>query len=125
MGPVHLRAHVRGHRRDATHGGGNGADGKRAKSCDVSKRSRNRLCGDLYGVFALVYLFPALKLWNYANSIENLMSSGTVPDLEAALNEQRSFWKYVGILAVILLSLNVVMIGIVVIGGMSGVSGNH
>ncbi len=66
-----------------------------------------------------------MKLWNYANSIENLMSSGTVPDLEAALNEQRSFWKYVGILAVILLSLNVVMIGIVVIGGMSGVSGNH
>lgn len=71
-----------------------------------------------YALFAFLYIFPALKLWKYASRIGDLLNSGAVLDLEAALNEQRSFWKFVGIMALILLILYfVIFIGMIVVGG--------
>jgi hypothetical protein len=71
----------------------------------------------IYAIFAFVYIFPAVKLWKYATCIGRLMASGTTIDLEAALNEQRSFWKFIGILFLIVLSLYALLIvGAMVIG---------
>jgi len=71
----------------------------------------------VYGVFAFIYIFPALKLWKYANRIVSLGATRSVADLDAALNEQRSFWKFIGVMMVIMLSLYVVaIIGFVVLG---------
>jgi hypothetical protein len=61
--------------------------------------------GIFYLLMALLYLFPSLKLWQYGSSIVRLMSSGSNADLEAALDQQRGFWKFVGIMMVILLGL--------------------
>ncbi|HRH95699.1 MAG TPA: DUF5362 family protein [Prosthecobacter sp.] len=68
-----------------------------------------------YGLMAFVYIFPAIKLWKYANRIGSLGSTRSVADLDAALNEQRSFWKFAGIMAIILISLYLVaVIGLVI-----------
>jgi hypothetical protein len=71
----------------------------------------------IYGVMAFVYIFPAIKLWKYANRIGSLGASHSVADLDAALNEQRSFWKFIGVMTIIMLSLYLVaVIGFVAFG---------
>jgi hypothetical protein len=57
----------------------------------------------IYGLMAFVYIFPAIKLWKYANRIGSLGASHSVADLDAALNEQRSFWKFIGIMTIVML----------------------
>lgn len=71
----------------------------------------------IYGVMAFVYIYPAIKLWKYANRIGSLAASRSVADLDAALNEQRGFWKFIGIMTVIMISLYfVAVIGFVAFG---------
>lgn len=61
-----------------------------------------------YGVMAFVIIYPALKMWKYANSIGRLAASHSVADLDAALAEQRRYWKFSGILVIIFMCLAVV-----------------
>jgi hypothetical protein len=71
----------------------------------------------IYGVLAFVYIFPALKLWKFANRIGSLGATRSMADLDAALNEQRSFWKFVGVMTIIMISLYLVaIIGFVAFG---------
>lgn len=71
----------------------------------------------LYALFAGVYIYPAMKLWKYANRIAGLLSSGAMMDLEGALNEQRLFWKFLGIMVIAMFVLYfVVMIAAVGFG---------
>lgn len=74
----------------------------------------------LYGVMALLYVYPAVKLWAYGTRIGSLCTSMSVADLDAALNEQRRFWKYVGILMIVMMCAYVVMIiGAIAFAGMA------
>lgn len=79
-----------------------------------------------YGLFALLYIYPALKLWKYANRIGDLANSGQTHDLEAALTEQRVFWKFVGImiLAVFALYAGIIVL-MMVVGGIGAMQGTH
>jgi hypothetical protein len=61
-----------------------------------------------YGVMAFVIIYPAMKMWKYANSIGRLAASHSVADLDAALAEQRRYWKFNGIMIIILMCLAVV-----------------
>lgn len=63
----------------------------------------------IYVVMAFVYIVPAVKLWKYANRIGSLAASRAVVDLDAALNEQRGFWKFVGVMTVVVLSLYLII----------------
>lgn len=63
------------------------------------------------GVFAFLTIYPALKLWKYANSIAKLMASRSIADLDAALTEQRRYWKFHGIMT--LIGICMVLIGII------------
>ena len=54
-----------------------------------------------YGVISFVVIYPALKLWKYANCIAKLMATRSVADLDAALTEQRRYWKFHGIMTII------------------------
>jgi len=56
-----------------------------------------------YGLSALLIIYPTLKLHNYASNIGRLTASHSVADLNAALAEQRRYWKFLGILMVIYL----------------------
>jgi Family of unknown function (DUF5362) len=71
----------------------------------------------VYGILAFVYIFPAVKLWKYASRIGTLGSTRSVADLDAALKEQRSFWKFIGVMAIILISLYLIFIIAAVVFG--------
>lgn len=56
-----------------------------------------------YVVLAIIYIYPGVKLWKYASSIGGLMQSCSEEDLVAALKQQKSFWKFMGILVLSML----------------------
>jgi Family of unknown function (DUF5362) len=60
------------------------------------------LMAAIYALFSVVYIYPALKLWKYADRIRDLLNSRQIIDLEKALNEQRAFWKFVGVMMIVI-----------------------
>lgn len=68
-----------------------------------------------YLLFALLYLFPGLYLVRYSSAIGRLLASGQGHDLERALDSQRRFWRFVGVLAL-------VMMGVAVIGILAAIA---
>lgn len=66
-----------------------------------------------YGVAAFMMLYPAIKLWKYANAIGRLVAAPTLAELDSALTEQRRYWKFTGIL--VLVSFSLVVLGIVAV----------
>jgi hypothetical protein len=71
-----------------------------------------------YALLGMVYIYPAMKLWSFASKIGALLISGRSMDLEAALSQQRSFWKFIGIMMITLFALYAVFfIGMMVVGG--------
>lgn len=57
--------------------------------------------GALYIVLAILYIFPGLFLIKYSSAIGRLVNSGQSNDMEDALNQQRKFWKFVGVLFIV------------------------
>lgn len=49
----------------------------------------------------LFYLVPSLYLFRFATRIGEYLQSGQEAQLELALDSQRSFWRFVGILSLI------------------------
>jgi hypothetical protein len=77
--------------------------------------------GGVYFLMALLYLFPALYLFRYGRAIRRI-GRGNVAAMEEALEHQASFWRYVGILAAVVMVIYVAVIVIaVVVGIMAGV----
>lgn len=71
--------------------------------------------GVAYLLFSFIYIYPSLKLWQYASGITRLETSQQTIDLETALDKQRSFWKFVGLMITIMLLLYAVGIGLMII----------
>jgi hypothetical protein len=59
--------------------------------------------GLFYVPFAGLYVYPGVKLWAYGSSIARLVATRSQADLESALGQQKSFWKYSGIAAVVMI----------------------
>jgi len=57
--------------------------------------------GVFYLLLAFFYLIPSVKLWKFGRAIKRLCLSGSNQDLEQAIEQQRGFWKFVGILIVV------------------------
>jgi len=81
------------------------------------------LLGGFYFVMAFFYIYPALKLWKFSSRVNDLMEVPSEANLVVALNEQRSFWKYVGVLLIVLFMIYIVaavaMIAVVGIAGLA------
>jgi len=71
----------------------------------------------LYPIIGLLYIFPSLYLVRYSNRIREFVSEGQQTQLEAAIEAQRAFWRFVGILTVVGISLSV---GLVIVGFIVG-----
>lgn len=70
-----------------------------------------------YGVMIFFYIYPAVKMWKFANRVKSLMETRSLVDLDAALTEQRRLWKFVGILTIIMICIYLVaIIGFVALG---------
>ena len=61
--------------------------------------------GSVYIVMAILYILPAVFLWMYADRIRNFLRQRSPGALASALEAQKSFWKFVGILTVIVLCI--------------------
>ncbi len=61
----------------------------------------------VYALTGLLYLIPALYLYRYAARIGEYLTGGQDVQLELALDAQRSFWKFVGVLSLILIVIAV------------------
>jgi hypothetical protein len=62
----------------------------------------------LYPAIGLIYFFPAMYVRRFANRARDYAESGQLADLEAALDAQRSFWKFFGIMTLIGVAVAVV-----------------
>jgi Family of unknown function (DUF5362) len=72
----------------------------------------------MYPIMGVVYVFPSIFLLRYADRIKTFVASGQEQDLAGALDAQRSFWKFAGILTIISIVLALVMVAIAVMVGM-------
>lgn len=60
---------------------------------------------------AALYLFPCIMLLRYAGAIRGMQLGQGVDALTDALRYQKSFWRFVGVLAIVMLVLYAVMAG--------------
>ena len=60
-------------------------------------------------VLAGVYAVPAWLLLSYARAIQRYRHSASSRDMAAALGSQKSFWKFVGIMTVVVMSIYLVV----------------
>jgi hypothetical protein len=68
----------------------------------------------VYALFAaFFYLVPAVYLNSFANRITWVARTSSTSHLEQALEAQKSFWKYVGILLLIIFALYAILGAIV------------
>jgi hypothetical protein len=78
----------------------------------------------MYPLFGVLYIYPSLCLLRYANHIRRFLAAPGGPQLEAALDAQRSFWKFAGILAAISIVATVLAFVLaIVVGVITGVMG--
>ena len=68
------------------------------------------LLGLLYGLLGVLYYFPALFLYRYANGIRDFLGQRRQDQLDAALDAQKSFWRFTGILTLIVVCIYAVML---------------
>ena len=73
--------------------------------------------GAIYLAMAFIYIYPALKLGKYAARIRDLASTPSERNLVAALNEQRAFWKYLGVMMIVMFAIYLVVIVVAVFIG--------
>jgi hypothetical protein len=66
--------------------------------------------GVLFLIYAVLYLFPSLCIYNFGNKIRSYMRTGVDQDLETAFKNNKSLWKFLGILAIISLAFIPVLI---------------
>ena len=73
--------------------------------------------GFVYIASAFFYIYPAIKLWKFGSRSKDLAFEPSVSLLIDALDQQRAFWKYVGIVIVLLIVLWIlIIVGAAIIG---------
>jgi ABC-type multidrug transport system permease subunit len=77
----------------------------------ATERAETAVFMVVYPLMGLLYFFPALYLLQYSKRIGRYVRGGRqLADLETALDAQRRFWKFVGILAIVWIVVSVVAI---------------
>ena len=56
-------------------------------------------------LMALLYFFPTKYLWNFSQKIKSALANQNEEELDAALSNQKSFYKFFGILIIVFLSI--------------------
>jgi hypothetical protein len=67
--------------------------------------------GFFYLIIGLFYLMPSIYLFKYASAIRAAEASHAMQDITAAMTFQKSFWKFVGIVALIMMVIMLIGIG--------------
>ena len=72
--------------------------------------------GIIYVLLALLYLMPVYYLYKYSTEAKNSILSNNDSGLESALGNLKSHYKFIGIIAVIILAIYALMFVIGIIG---------
>jgi hypothetical protein len=73
--------------------------------------------GIVYVLIAAIYVAPALHLLRYGSSIGPFLADPTIERLGGALGHQRSFWRFVGIMTVVMMAIYFLLfVGIFAVG---------
>lgn len=87
------------------------------------------LFGTVFGIFyfvmALIYVMPILYLFRYAKAITGIQGAAAMAAFEDALKQQKSFWKYLGVLVIVLIVIYILFFVISMIGGMYMATHHH
>ena len=75
--------------------------------------------GLVYIPLAALYIYPGMKLWSYGSAIRQLVLSRDGGDLENALLQQKSFWKFAAIMTLGLIVLYMLVIVVAVFVGIA------
>lgn len=68
----------------------------------------------------LFYLIPSLYLYKYSGAVGRFLNLKQAVEMEAALAWQKSFWKFVGVLCIIMVALTILaIIAVIAIGFMT------
>jgi hypothetical protein len=73
------------------------------------EKTMQALVGVVYLPLSALYVYPGIKMWAYGSAIGRLVASRSTEDLEAALGQQKSLWKFSGIAAIVIIGLYVVL----------------
>lgn len=65
----------------------------------------------IYIAMALLYFFPVFYLFRFSNQIRTALHSKDTRDLEGALENLKSHYKFIGILMIVLLSIYILIGG--------------
>jgi len=76
--------------------------------------------GIVYLLLALLYIFPGLYLWRYANAIDSLVRYPQSLTLEEAMKHQTAFWRFVGILSAVMIAIYAVIFALAAVFGVLG-----
>ena len=72
-----------------------------------------------YVLMGILYIGPAVFLTKYAGSIGRLMATRHSQMLESALEAQKSFWKFVGIMAAVIIAIYLVVLFVVMLAAIA------
>ena len=73
------------------------------------------LFGLFYLLLALLYFFPTLYLFNFSQNIQNALTNSNQQNLDLGFENLKSFFKFIGIFAIITISLYILLIVFVVV----------
>jgi hypothetical protein len=80
--------------------------------------------GIIYILLSFLYFMPCLFLYRYGKAIAAIPSTGQSA-LEEALKNQKSLWKFMGILMIVVLCFYALIIVIAVVAGVAAVAMRH
>lgn len=63
----------------------------------------------VYLVMALIYLFPVVFLHRFASNLGRSLRSGNETELTRSFQNLRSFFRYIGILTIIMIALGILL----------------
>ncbi|GHV95816.1 hypothetical protein AGMMS50293_21360 [Spirochaetia bacterium] len=81
------------------------------------------LLGILYAALAVLVFFPSLFTYRFGASIRNYILSSSGQELEQAFKNNKSLWKFYGILCIINLAFIPMTIIIAIVGGIASLTG--
>jgi hypothetical protein len=78
-------------------------------------RGFGALVGVAYLLLGALYVVPSVLLWRYAASIGRLLQTAAMDQLAEAIVCQKSFWRFAGISAAVVIALYLVVIFVAVV----------
>ena len=78
--------------------------------------------GGIYLLMALLYFFPVLYLYRFGSRVKKAFANNDSAMLTSSLENLKSHYKFVGILAIIMLSFYALVFIIAIVGGLAAAS---